>query len=115
MSERGFFEVLFDDDLPWRRTARASAGGASPGAGDDQRDRLRIAVIVLGRVLEERGLLDVSALDARMKSALYEAEVVAHGVNNPTQMCVACRQPFPPARLNLTDVGPMCDVCLAQR
>jgi len=137
MSRLGFFDVLANDDLSLqeadainRAAGRADAAlqqgtmlGESIGDLRKQLARqqeeirtLRTVLAVLGRVLEEAGVVDAKVLDYRIEAAIEEArEQSRERQARETKMCVGCSLDFPVGRLNVTEYGDMCDGCVATR
>jgi hypothetical protein len=137
MGKLGFFDVLGDSDLSWREARainqasdRADAAleqgtmlGQSIGALQrrvqvqaHEIDKLRTALAVLAQVLSDAGVVDAKVLDYRLEAAFEEAEAQASEQQaGRTEMCVGCSQPFPVSRLNVTEMGNMCDTCVSRR
>ena len=67
---------------------------------------------VLAAVLRDNNVIDPEILDARLEAAVLNAEEeIKHDADNV--LCVRCRQMLPRARTNMTEVGVVCDRCLA--
>jgi hypothetical protein len=137
MAKLGFFDVLFDDNLSWREASAINQAGDRADAalhqgtmlgesiGALQRrvqlqakeiDVLKTALAVLVKVLEESNVVDAGVLDYRLEAAMAEAEAEAEEARaTATRMCVGCSLSFPVARLNVTEIGELCDACLAKR
>ncbi len=137
MSRLGFFDVLANDNLSWQEAdainqaaGRADAAlhqgtmlGESIGELRKQLARqqeeirtLRTVIAVLGRVLEEAGVVDTKVLDYRIEAAIEEAREQARESRvRQTKMCVGCSLDFPVGQLNVTEYGDMCDGCVATR
>jgi hypothetical protein len=135
MARIGFFEALVSDDITLReRDAINSAHDRADAAleqgtmlgqsiGSLQRviraqateiKRLQTALAVLAHVLEDAGVIDGKVLDYRIEAALEEEQATA-AAQVETVTCVACSQAVAKARTNVTELGLMCDRCLAQR
>lgn len=67
---------------------------------------------VLAAVLRDNNVIDPEILDARLEAAVLNAEdEIAQVTDNV--LCVRCSKMVPKAQTNMTEVGVVCDRCLA--
>lgn len=134
MGRVSFFTMLVDDHMSWiERDAinsahdRADAAlvqgeGLAQGIQSLQRTviqqneqiKLMSSMIgVLAAVLRDNGVVDPDILDARLEAAIENArEEIRQEANSV--MCMRCSTLQPKASTNVTEIGVVCDRCLAQ-
>ena len=138
MGRVSFFTMLVDDNMSWlERDAINSAYDRADAAmqvaasqGDafgnaisamqrtivQQQNQLKIMgsmIGVLAAVLRDNGVVDPDILDARLEAAIENAQEEIKQVADNV-MCMKCSTMQPKARTNVTELGVMCDRCLAQ-
>jgi hypothetical protein len=138
MGRVSFFTMMVDDNMSWvEQTAingaydRADAAMEVAAAQGDafgqaiasmqrtivqQQNQLKLMssmIGVLAAVLRDNGVVDPDILDARLEAAIENAqEEIKQETDNV--MCMRCSTLQPKARTNVTELGVVCDRCLAQ-
>jgi glutamine synthetase type III len=80
-----------------------------------QQNQLKIMgsmISVLAAVLRDNGVVDPDILDARLEAAIENAREEIK-VEADSVMCMRCTTLQPKARTNVTELGVVCDRCLA--
>ena len=134
MGRISFFTGLMDSNISWTErdaintahdradAALAQGEGLAQGIQSLQRTvmqqnqqiRMMNSMIgVLAAVLRDNGVVDPDILDARLEAAIENAQEEIKQEAS-TVMCMKCSTMVPKASSNVTEIGVVCDRCLAQ-